>query len=152
MNKYGKHVPIGVSGELCVGGIGVARGYVNAPEKTAEKYIFHYLDSPLPGGRSLPERIYKTGDLVRQLVDGNIEFLGRLDHQVKVKGFRVELHEIENQLLQFEGIRECVVVVRESPDTKTGKKNSRENRKNQYLCSYFVSNKKIKSSLEAEVI
>src|SRR5262249_32406169 len=85
-------VPVGVTGELHIGGAGLARGYLNRPELTAAKFIPHPF-STMPGAR-----LYKTGDLARHLPDGNIEFLGRLDYQVKVRGFRIELAEIESVL------------------------------------------------------
>ena len=100
-------VPIGVTGELYVGGAGVARGYLNRPELTAEKFI------PDPFQCELGARLYKTGDLARYLPDGNIEFLGRLDYQVKIRGFRVELGEIEAILGQHPAVKETVVIVRE---------------------------------------
>jgi amino acid adenylation domain-containing protein len=101
-------VPIGVPGELCIGGVGVARGYLNRPELTEEKFIL----APFP---NVPEcrRIYRTGDLARWLSDGNIEFLGRIDQQVKLRGFRIELGEIETTLLQHPAIGEAIVVARE---------------------------------------
>ncbi|MEC0494506.1 non-ribosomal peptide synthetase [Bacillus glycinifermentans] len=99
-------LPIGVPGELCVGGDGVARGYLNRPELTAEKFVS---DPFKEGGR-----IYRTGDLARRLPDGNIEFLGRIDHQVKVRGFRIELGEIEARLAQLDGIREAAAIIREN--------------------------------------
>ncbi len=99
-----QQVPIGVAGELHIGGIGVARGYHGRPELTREKFV---LDSFDPTGKG---RLYKTGDLARYLADGNIEYLGRIDHQVKIRGFRIELGEIETVLLQHAGVRECVVV------------------------------------------
>jgi non-ribosomal peptide synthetase component F len=80
-------VPVGVSGELCIGGVGVARGYLNAQDKTAERFIPDAF-SGIPGAR-----LYRTGDLVRFLPDGNIEFIGRVDYQVKVRGFRVEIYD-----------------------------------------------------------
>ena len=97
-------VPIGVSGELHIGGTGLARGYLNRPALTAEKFIAN----PLGTGH-----LYKTGDLARYLPDGNIEFLGRLDHQVKIRGFRIELGEIEAILAQHPAVRETVATVRE---------------------------------------
>ncbi|MBE7122189.1 non-ribosomal peptide synthetase [Bacillus cereus] len=100
-------VPIGVSGELYIGGDGLARGYWNRPELTKEKFV------PNPFSEDPNSRLYKTGDLVRYLPDGNIEFLGRIDHQVKIRGFRIELGEIEEVLKQHEAIKEAVVIVRE---------------------------------------
>jgi acyl carrier protein len=96
-----------VPGELYVGGAGVADGYWNRPELTAEKFISNPFRST-PGAR-----LYKTGDLARFLPDGNIEYLGRVDHQVKVRGFRIELGEIEAALASHPGVREAVVVARE---------------------------------------
>lgn len=100
--------PIGVPGELYLGGLGLARGYLNRPELTAEKFIPNPL-SDEPG-----TRLYKTGDVVRYQVDGTLEFIGRIDHQVKIRGYRIELGEIEAQLVELSGVREAVVVVRES--------------------------------------
>ncbi|MGH9499164.1 MAG: non-ribosomal peptide synthetase [Terriglobales bacterium] len=106
-------VPAGVSGELCVGGIGVARGYLNQPELTAQKFI------PDPFSSEPGARLYKTGDLARSLPSGDIEFLGRTDDQVKIRGFRVELGEIESVLGKFPGVRDAAVVARE--DSNGGK-------------------------------
>ncbi|WP_155617222.1 non-ribosomal peptide synthetase, partial [Paenibacillus polymyxa] len=100
--------PIGVAGELCIGGVGVARGYLNRPELTAEKFV----KDPFAGGKAGYERMYRTGDLARWMPDGNIEYLGRIDHQVKIRGYRIELGEVETQLLQVESVREAVVVAR----------------------------------------
>jgi len=102
-----QQVPIGVYGELYIGGDGLARGYFNRPELTAEKFISN------PFKNNSKERLYKTGDLVRYQADGNIEFLGRIDHQVKVRGFRIELGEIEATLNQQDTVQEVVVIVRE---------------------------------------
>ncbi|WP_392408421.1 amino acid adenylation domain-containing protein [Chlorogloeopsis fritschii] len=98
-------VPIGKVGELYIGGVGLARGYFNRPELTAQKFI------PNPFNSS--ERLYKTGDLARYLSDGNIEYVGRIDHQVKIRGFRIELEEIEAKLLQHPGVQASVVIARE---------------------------------------
>jgi amino acid adenylation domain-containing protein len=100
-------VPIGVAGELYIGGAGLARGYLNRPELTEEKFIRH------PFSHDSTARLYKTGDLARYLTDGNIEYLGRLDDQVKVRGFRIELGEVESALSQHPAVTENVVVVRE---------------------------------------
>ncbi|MEJ2735565.1 MAG: amino acid adenylation domain-containing protein [Anaerolineae bacterium] len=100
-------VPIGVGGELHIGGVQVARGYLNRPELTASKFV------PDPFNDDPQARLYKTGDVVRYLPDGNLEFLGRLDFQVKVRGFRIELGEIEAVMGQHPAVRETVVVARE---------------------------------------
>lgn len=107
LDSHLRPVPIGVPGELCIGGVGVARGYLNRPELTAEKFI-HDAFSNQPAAR-----LYRTGDLARYLSDGNIEYRGRIDYQVKIRGFRIELGEIESALLQHPGVRESVVMVRE---------------------------------------
>jgi amino acid adenylation domain-containing protein len=101
LDAYGKLSPIGVPGELYVGKDGVARGYLNKPELTDDKFIPHTL---IQGNRT-----YRTGDLARWLPDGNIEFLGRIDFQVKLRGFRIELGEIENVLHQHNAVEESVV-------------------------------------------
>ncbi|WP_434784410.1 AMP-binding protein, partial [Paenibacillus terrae] len=100
--------PIGVAGELCIGGVGVARGYLNRPELTAEKFVA----DPFADGEAGYERMYRTGDLARWMPDGNIEYLGRIDHQVKIRGYRIELGEVESQLLKVESVREAVVMAR----------------------------------------
>jgi acyl-CoA synthetase (AMP-forming)/AMP-acid ligase II/acyl carrier protein len=102
--------PIGVAGEIYLGGAGLSRGYLNQPELTAEKFLSNPF-SPLKG-----DRLYKTGDLGRWLEDGNIEYLGRLDDQVKIRGFRIELGEIENVLQQNDMVRHAVVMVKEDKE------------------------------------
>ncbi len=100
-------VPIGVPGELHIGGDGLARGYLNRPELTEEKFI------PDPFSNELGARLYKTGDLARYLPDGNIDYISRIDHQVKIRGFRIELGEIEAVLAQHPAVQQAVVIARE---------------------------------------
>jgi natural product biosynthesis luciferase-like monooxygenase protein/amino acid adenylation domain-containing protein/HAD superfamily phosphatase (TIGR01681 family) len=115
-------VPVGVPGELYVGGVGLARGYHNRPELTAERFVpnpFGTLnDTAAPA--AFEDRLYKTGDLGRYLSDGNIEFLGRIDHQVKIRGYRIEPGEVEATLRQHPNVREAAVVARQvgSSDTR----------------------------------
>jgi amino acid adenylation domain-containing protein len=97
---------IGIPGELCIGGIGLARGYMNLPDLTAEKFIPH----PFIGKKG--ERLYRTGDLARYLPDGTIEFLGRIDTQIKLRGFRIEIGEIEHSLSQVESVRDAAVILK----------------------------------------
>lgn len=104
-------VPVGVPGDLYIGGKGVVRGYLNRPELTAERFIAHPLAALDDGAQS--ERIYWTGDLARYREDGVIEFLGRIDHQVKIRGYRIELGEIEALLSSHPAIDECVLLLRE---------------------------------------
>jgi amino acid adenylation domain-containing protein len=105
-------VPLGVPGELVIGGDGLAKGYYQRPELTAEKFISNHI-SP-----DLGDRLYRTGDLVKAHSDGTLEFLGRLDHQIKIRGFRVELGEIEAVLGRYPNIRDVVVVDREDAGVK----------------------------------
>ncbi|PNQ87653.1 non-ribosomal peptide synthetase, partial [Paenibacillus polymyxa] len=118
LDEFMKMVPTGALGELYIGGIGVADGYFNQPEITAQKFI------------DIPElcegKLYRTGDIVKWLPEGTLEFLGRVDHQVKIRGMRVELGEIEARLLKHEDVKEAIVV-------ETGKENHK------HLCAYFVA-------------
>ncbi|MFB2892393.1 amino acid adenylation domain-containing protein [Aerosakkonemataceae cyanobacterium BLCC-F50] len=122
LDEYLHRVPIGVPGELYVGGASVARGYLNQPELTREKFIAN----PFVEG----DKLYKTGDLVRRLPDGNLEFLGRIDTQVKIRGCRIELAEIEAVLNQHNNIKQVVVMAREDEPG------------NKYLAAYLVAKDK----------
>jgi len=130
LDRHFQPVPVGVVGELYIGGAGLARGYLNHPELTAEKFIHNpFSDAP-------KARLYKTGDSVRYFSDGKIEFLGRIDHQVKMRGFRIELGEIEAVLTQHPQIREIVVMAREDiPGDKR-------------LIAYIVAKQQVPSTTE----
>ncbi|MBX3253272.1 MAG: amino acid adenylation domain-containing protein [Chitinophagaceae bacterium] len=108
LSEDGLLQPVGVSGEICIGGKGLARGYLNRPELTEEKFV----PNPYRPG----ERMYRTGDIGRWMADGNIEFLGRRDDQVKIRGYRIELGEIESVVQGYEGISSSVVVVRSNAE------------------------------------
>ncbi|GAA6623076.1 thioesterase domain-containing protein [Scytonema sp. NUACC26] len=114
LDRYLQPVPIGVIGELYIGGPGLAKGYLKRPELTAQRFI------PNPFSREDQARLYKTGDLVRYFPDGNIEFVGRIDRQVKIRGFRIELEEIEAVLSQHSAIQSATVIVRQ--DTQSDKR------------------------------
>ncbi|MDQ1355388.1 MAG: hypothetical protein QG657_5698 [Acidobacteriota bacterium] len=116
--------PIGIAGELCISGVGVARGYLNNPELTNQKFL--EVQKPFFKKVFSPRRVYRTGDLARWLDDGNIEFLGRIDTQVKIRGFRIELGEIESRLAMHPSVKEAAVTARED---KPGEKN---------LCAYIT--------------
>jgi len=131
--------PIGIAGELTVSGIGLARGYLNQPLMSFEKFI----DNPyaIAEGKDITfKKLYRTGDLTRWMPNGNIEYLGRIDHQVKVRGFRIELGEIEVQLSKLEEIKEGVVLALESEERKG----------DNYLCAYFVAGKEVDTALIKE--
>ncbi len=122
VDHWGRIVPAGVPGEICIAGAGLARGYLNRPELTSGKYY------DLPGYcfRRDPVRVYCTGDLGKWTLDGQLEHLGRIDHQVKIRGLRIELKEIEEHLMRLPDIKECVAVVHEN-DTH-----------GEFLCAYIV--------------
>ena len=107
LDQQQRLVPMGVVGELYIGGEGVARGYLNRPALTAERFV------PNPFTSDAGARMYRTGDLVRYLATGDLEYVGRVDHQVKIRGYRIELGEVEAALARHEGVRECAVLARE---------------------------------------
>jgi amino acid adenylation domain-containing protein len=131
LDRHMKPTPVGAAGELYIGGSGTARGYLNNPELTAEKFMSAPASSSSSSwGLRLAAcgcRLYRTGDLVRWMTDGNIEFLGRFDEQVKIRGFRIELGEIENCLLSFEEVEKAIVMVRENE------------RGGKFICAYIIS-------------
>ncbi|MEH1970996.1 non-ribosomal peptide synthase/polyketide synthase [Nostoc sp.] len=133
LDEYLQPVPVGVPGELHIGGASLAQGYLNRSELTQEKFI------PNPFSDEPHSRLYKTGDLARYLSDGNIEFLGRIDNQVKIRGFRIELGEIEAAISQLPEVREAVVVAREDQSN------------NKRLVAYVVpQQEKLKTSKKPE--
>ncbi|MCP4150089.1 MAG: amino acid adenylation domain-containing protein, partial [bacterium] len=145
LDKQGHLQPVGIAGELCIGGQGVARGYLNRPELTSQKFVnsekIAFPDNQYSITKNHPSpsfhknrypitdnRLYRSGDLARWLPDGNIEYMGRIDLQVKIRGFRIELGEIEKLLLSHENIKETIVTA------KKDKENSN------YLTAYYVQN------------
>lgn len=132
LDKHQRPVSIGVPGELYIGGDGVARGYLNQVELTSERFLKNCF---LERGR-----MYRSGDLGRWLPNGSAEFLGRIDNQVKLRGHRIELEEIRNQLLKHHLIKEAVVIVKEVIESN----NNHREIKDKYLCAYVISDKKLK--------
>ncbi|RXK84775.1 amino acid adenylation domain-containing protein [Chlorobaculum sp. 24CR] len=122
VDEHLRRVPYGMPGELLIGGAGVAKGYINLPELTSERFIVNPFHEQMPHGR-----LYRTGDIVRSLPDGNLQFLGRKDKQVKIRGFRIEPGEIESRLNQHEQIRQSAVIDLKNNQEKT------------VLAAYFVS-------------
>ena len=114
VDEHMQPVPVGTAGELCIGGVQVAHGYLDRPQLTAERFL------PNPFSETAGERLYKTGDEVRWLADGNLDFLGRLDQQVKIRGYRIELGEIESVLRDSPLVRQAVVIAHE--DETRGKR------------------------------
>lgn len=124
MDENGDQVPIGIAGEICLAGNGLAKGYLNREELSNDRFSLH---------PQLKTRIYKTGDLARWLPDGNIEYIGRKDSQVKVRGYRVELNEVENILLSNESIREAVILAVDAEND------------NKKLIAFFTSDQPVKT-------
>ncbi|HEX6292585.1 MAG TPA: amino acid adenylation domain-containing protein [Herpetosiphonaceae bacterium] len=135
LDRYGNPVPVGVPGELHIGGVQLARGYLNRPDLTADRFV------PDPFAATPGARLYKTGDLARYLPDGNVDFLGRLDDQVKLRGFRIELGEIEATLRRYPRLRDAVVVAREDGAGALGARR---------LVAYVVANKEQSGNQEIE--
>lgn len=123
LDEYLNLLPVGVKGQICIGGIGLAKGYLNLPELTAEKFIENPYD--------IGTRLYMTGDVGRWLPDGNLECLGRKDHQLKIRGFRIEPAEIEHVLLQVPGVKNTLVISRI------------QNTGGSYLCAYYTAERSI---------
>jgi len=130
-------LPIGSIGELYLGGVGLARGYLNLPELTKERFLANPFQTKSQKQSNTNTRIYKTGDLVRMLPDGNIEYIGRNDFQVKIRGYRIELGEIESQLLGFPGVKQSIVLAFEHLDAN-GLASG-----NKYLAAYYVAETKL---------
>jgi len=131
-DKYMNLQPIGVAGELCIGGVGLARGYINKPELTEEKFV----PNPFTPG----ERLYKTGDLVRWFPKGDIEFLGRIDFQIKIRGFRIELGDIQYHLERAPQVSEAVVACFDNPNG------------DKYLAAYYVANTELSQTALREYL
>jgi amino acid adenylation domain-containing protein len=148
LDRNARLQPIGIFGELWVGGDGISQGYLNNPELTAEKFVRAVIGQSsliVNSSKRLSkttidqcpmtnDRLYRTGDIVRWLPDGNIEFSGRIDHQVKIRGFRIELSEIENYLLKHHDIKETIVIA------------DKDENEDKYLCAYTVSNHELSIS------
>ncbi|WP_442937952.1 amino acid adenylation domain-containing protein [Nostoc sp.] len=137
LDSYLQPVPVGVPGELHIGGAGLAKGYLNRPELTQEKFIPHpFSDEP-------HSRLYKTGDKARYLNNGNIEYVGRIDNQVKIRGFRIELSEIEAVLSQHSDVQLSCVIAREDTPSDTCTERSRSKR----LVAYLVAHQDCKPAI-----
>lgn len=130
-------LPLGVIGELYIGGIGLARGYLNKPELTAEKFITNPFQTENEKKLNKNSKLYKTGDLVRWLSDGNLEYIGRNDSQVKIRGYRIELGEIENILSSYEGIKQSIVITKNHTDDEGMVTD------NKYIVGYYLSQDKL---------
>jgi amino acid adenylation domain-containing protein len=142
LNQAMVPVPAGIIGELYLGGAGVARGYLNREELTAERFVQNPFATPEDKANGYT-RLYKTGDMVRWLADGHIEYLGRNDDQVKIRGYRIELGEIENAILGLKFIKQCCVLVK---STKTPTDNVK------YLVAYYVSDQDAFNQDQEEII
>ncbi len=137
LDKYLQPLPIGAVGELYIGGICLARGYLNNLQLTAARFIVNPLQTDREKSQRVNNRLYKTGDLVRWLPDGNIEYLGRNDFQVKIRGNRIELGEIENKLIKFEGVKQAIAVVNENTNDDKHEVGTK------YLVVYYLADRKL---------
>ncbi|MCP4215176.1 MAG: amino acid adenylation domain-containing protein, partial [bacterium] len=126
-------VPVGAPGELCISGLGLARGYLKNPELTSERFI----PNPFDEADSRFNKLYRTGELARWFPDGNIEYMGRIDQQIMMKNIRIDIPEIESRLLELPALKEAVVV-------------AREDQKGKYLCAYFVAEEAVDTSMERD--
>ena len=134
LDSHLKLLPIGAIGELYIGGIGVARGYLNKPELTAEKFIANPYQTEQEKLSCFNSRLYKSGDLVRLLPNGSLEYIGRNDSQVKIRGFRIELGEIESAILGYKNIKQAAAVVKTLGDGSSEHK---------FLICYYVANEEM---------
>jgi amino acid adenylation domain-containing protein len=134
VDSDGNELPVGVVGELYIGGRGVARGYNNLDQMTRERFVDY-----TPDGACSPTRIYKSGDYAKWLPDGDVVILGRTDHQIKLRGLRIELGEIENVMLKVEGMKKVVILIRKLNDKE-------------HLCAYYTADREIApDQLKAEI-
>lgn len=140
LDKNFQPLPINTIGELFIGGVGLSRGYLNRKKLTNEKFIQNPFQNSLENNK-YENRVYRTGDLCRFLEDGNIEFIGRNDFQVKISGYRIELHEIENVLSTFNGIKQSIVLTK---NTEFGK--------DKYLVGYYISCTQLREDLIFEYL
>lgn len=138
--------PVGIVGELYIGGAGVGRGYFNRQELTIEKYIVNPFQTKEERIRGINFRLYKTGDLVRWLPDGNLEYIGRNDFQVKLRGYRIELGEIETLLARYPGIKQSVILIKNHTNDEGSFKT------HQCLIGYYTASKKIDASMLKEYL
>jgi len=146
LDKSFNIVPIGVNGELCIAGVGVARGYLNNERLTQEKFKnipSNFIEDTLTLENFYLSRIYCTGDIARWLPDGSIELVGRTDNQVKIRGHRIELGELEICFFNYPGIKEVVVVTNHELDTVIANRDSVEEHEDRQLCAYFTADRKL---------
>ncbi len=131
LNSDMNPVPVGISGELYIGGDGLGRGYLNRPELTFDRFLINPFMSEEDKLKGRNSKIYKTGDVVKWLPGGNLEFVGRNDNQIKIRGFRVELGEIEDKLSNYPSVTQCIILCKEHDNN------------NKYLAAYYLADKKI---------